>query len=96
MGAHLHFRGGPLAVARRVDGRSWPGSRQTCEEAEEEPERRRALNQGCGEDGIEKIKKVVELLSLTGWVSGVSGVTHMISFDSPNDPIKGLLFPFHR
>lgn len=53
MGAHLHFRGGPLA-AKRVAGRSWPGCRQTWEEAEEEPERRRALNQGCGEDGIEK------------------------------------------
>lgn len=45
---------------------------------------------------LRNMNKVVELLSLTGWVSGVSGVTRMISFDSPNDPIKGLLFPFHR
>ncbi|XP_036180849.1 beta-arrestin-1 isoform X3 [Myotis myotis] len=41
MGAYFHFRGGPLAVARRVDGKSRPGSRETCEEVEEEePERR--------------------------------------------------------
>lgn len=45
---------------------------------------------------LRNMNKVVELLSLTGWVSDVSGVTHMISFDSPNGPIKGLLFPFHR
>lgn len=52
MAADLIFRGGPLA--RRVDGKSRPGSKETCEEAEEGPERRRALNEDCGEDGTEK------------------------------------------
>lgn len=56
----------------------------------------RALNQGLERMELRNVNKGVELLSLTGWVSGVSRVTRMISFDSPNDPIKGLLFPFHR
>lgn len=42
MGAYFYFGGGPLAVARRVHGKSRPGSKETGEEVEEEeePERR--------------------------------------------------------
>lgn len=40
-------------MARRVDGKIRPGSKESSEEAEEGPERRQALNEGCGEDGTE-------------------------------------------
>lgn len=53
MEADFHFRGGPLAVAGRVAGKSRPRSK-TSEEAEEEPERKGALSEDCGEDGTEK------------------------------------------
>lgn len=42
--SRFSFQREPLAVARRVDGTSQLGSRETSEEAEEEPERRRDLN----------------------------------------------------